>query len=77
MHKDVIRVVDVPEGADVLEKETIEGLNQRSPEMIAVGSSGLDSNKLQQDFQENDITHCQDNVEEKSSKKRLRSGKTY
>ena len=77
VHKDVIRVVDVPEGADVLEKETIEGLNQRSPEMIAEGSSGLDSNKLQQDFQENDITHCQDNVEGKSSKKRLRSGKTY
>ena len=79
VHRDVIRVVDVPEGkADVLEKEeTIEGLNQRSPEMIAVGSSDLDSNKLQQDFQEKGITNCQDNAEEKSSKRRLRSRKTY
>ena len=51
-------------------------MNQRSPEMIAVGSSGLDSNELQQDFQQKDITNCQDNVEEKSSK-RLRSGKKY
>ena len=77
VHKDVIRVVDVPEGADVLEnEETIKGMNQRSPEMIAVGSSGLDSNELQQDFQQKDITNCQDNVEEKSSK-RLRSGKKY
>ena len=78
VHKDVIRVVDVPEGADVLEEkqEAINVPNQRSPEMIAVGSSGLDSNKLQEDFQEKDITNCQDNVEEKSSK-RLRSGKRY
>ena len=79
VHRDVIRVVDVPEGkADVLEEkqEAINVPSQRPPEMIAVGSSGLDSNKLQEDFQENDISNCQDNVEEKSSK-RLRSGKRY
>ena len=78
VHKDVIRVVDVPEEADVL-KEKQEAINvpsQRSPEMIAVGSSELDSNKLQEDFQEKDISNCQDNVEEKPSK-RLRSGKRY
>ena len=79
VHKDVIRVVDMPEEkADVLEKkqEAINESNQRSPEMNAVGSSELDSNKLQIDFQENDISNCQENVEEKSSKK-LRSGKRY
>jgi len=79
VHKDVIRVVDMPEGkADVLEKkqEAINVPNQRSPEMNAVGSSELDSNKLQIDFQEKDISNCQENVEIKSSKK-LRSGKRY
>ena len=79
VHRDVIRVVDVPEGkADVLEEnqEAINVPTQRSPEMIAVGSSELDSNKLQEDFQENDISNCQDNVDEKPSK-RLRSGKRY
>ena len=80
VHKNVLRVVDVPEGkADVLEEkqETINIPNQRSPEMFAVGSSDLDSKKtLQQDFQRNGITNCRDNTEEKSSKK-LRSGKTY
>ena len=82
VHRDVIRVVDVPgENNDMSEEkevksEAINVPNQRSPEMIAVGSSDLDSNKLQLDFQENDIADCQANVEEKSSK-RLRSGKTY
>ena len=82
VHKDVIRVVDVPEGKNDMSKEkelkeeTINVPNQQSPEMIAVGSSQLDSNKLQPDFQQKDIITCQDNVEEKSSK-RLRSGRTY
>ena len=82
VHKDVIRVVDVPEGKKdmseekEIKQETIKGPNQQSPEMIAVGSSDLDSNKLQSDFQQKGISNCQDNAEEKPSK-RLRSGKTY
>ena len=79
VHRDKLRVVDVPEKEKDMSKEiqeTSEKSNQRSPEMIRVGSSGLDSNKLYSDFQEKDITDCQVNVEEKSSK-RLRSGKTY
>ena len=79
VHRDKLRVVDVPERKKDMSKEiqeTSEKSNQRSPEMIQVGSSGLDSNKLYSDFQEKSITDCQVNAEEKSSK-RLRSGKTY
>ena len=81
VHRDRIRVVDVPGKMEDMseekeKRETINVPNQRSPEMIAVGSSELDSNKLKSDFQEKGITNCQVNAEEKSSK-RLRSGKTY
>ena len=82
VHRDRIRVVDIPgkiedmSEEEKVKEETINVPNQRSPEMIAVGSSGLDSNKLKSDFQEKGITNCQVNAEEKSSK-RLRSGRTY
>ena len=81
VHKERIRVVDVPEGNKDMSKvkeekqETIKITNQQSPEMFAVGSSKLDSNELQEDFQQKGIK-SQVNAEEKSSKI-LRSGKTY
>ena len=79
VHRDVIRVVDVPERNDMSgEKEekveTINVTNQQSPGIVAGALSKSDSNKLYQDFQQKGITDCQVNAEEKSSK-RFRSGK--
>ena len=53
-------------------------MNQQSPEMLAVGASGPDLKNLKPGFQEesiiNDVT---DNTEEYTTKKKIRSGKTY
>ena len=80
VHREILRVVDVPEEADVPKRQEItvdersSSLNQQSPEVIAVGSPGLDNeSKLKQDFQGKSISaeNCD------SSEKKLRSGKSY
>ena len=72
MHRDILRVVDVPNKKE----ETI--MNQQSPEMLAVGASGPDLKNLKPDFQEKSIINdVNNNTEEYTTKKKLRSGRTY
>ena len=53
-------------------------MNQQSPEMLAVGASGPDLKNLKPDFQEESIVKdVNDDTEEYTTKKKLRSGKTY
>ena len=72
VHRDILRVVDVPDKNE----ETI--MNQQSPEMLAVGASGPDLKNLKPDFQEESIVKdVNDDTEEYTTKRKLRSGKTY
>ena len=80
VHREILRVVEVPEEADVPKRqettvdERSSSLNQQSPEVIAVGSPGLDdANELKDDFQGKSISA----EKYDSSKKKLRSGKSY
>ena len=53
-------------------------MNQQSPEMLAVGASGPDLKNLKPEFQEESIVkHVNDDTEEYTTKRKLRSGKTY
>ena len=72
VHKDILRVVDVPDKTE----ETI--MNQQSPEMLAVGASGPDLKNLKPDFQEESIINdVNNNTEEYTTSKKIRSGRTY